>query len=66
VIRTLEELDAIRVVWQKQQWHPNVDFDFFSLIVPMRKEVIRPYVIVVSENRRPVTLIVGRVEEAYL
>jgi Acetyltransferase (GNAT) domain len=63
VLRTLEEIECLRGTWTALQWHPNAELDFYSLILRARAEVLRPYVIVVSRNSKPVTLVAGRVEE---
>jgi len=66
VITTLEEVEQIRCLWSTMQWHPNGDIDFYSLIVKSRPEVVTPYVLLLSQNGEPVSLIAGRVENSHL
>lgn len=66
IASTLEEIQGIRGAWSAMQWHPNADIDFYSLIVSVRSEVIRPYVMVVLRNGEPISIVAGRLEENYL
>jgi len=66
VLTTLEEIQAMRNVWTAMQWHPNADLDFYTLIVSVRSEVLKPYVLVVSRGDEPVAVLAGRVEEGRL
>jgi hypothetical protein len=68
-IRTLttpEEIESIRKHWSAIQWHPNADIDFYSLIVAIRGDVVRPYLFVVSKGHEPVALLAGRLEYGQL
>jgi hypothetical protein len=64
VLRSSEEIDQIRNIWKDLEWHPNADFDFFKLILAQRPEILRPYVILVLKEGKPVSLLAGRVEDS--
>jgi len=66
VLRRLADVEALRSTWSGMQSHPNADIDFFSLIVRTRPEIVRPHVIVVFEEGRPITIVAGRLEENQL
>lgn len=66
VITTCKEVENIRDAWSSMQWFPEADIDFVSLIIAVRPEVIRPYVIAVCKDGKPLSLLVGRVEQAHL
>jgi hypothetical protein len=62
LITSVQELEAIRTIWESLQWHPNADIDFYLTIIDVRDEVIRPHVILVENNDKAVALVVGRLE----
>ena len=65
IVRTFRSMDEIREiseVWRKWQCHPNSALDFYSMILRMRPEIIRPHVLVVYRSNQPVTILVGRIE----
>lgn len=64
IARTVEEIEAIRVPWESFQSHPNGDIDFYVNLIEFRKEIIRPHVVLLVENGVPVSLIIGRIENA--
>jgi len=57
-----DDIERMRSVWEKLQWHPNADIDFFLTIISVRKNVIRPHVIVVSHDDAPVAMAVARID----
>ena len=63
VVTRLEELEELRPVWTALQWHPNAEFDFYSLIVRARPEVKSPCVLVLFVDGKPEALLAGRIEE---
>lgn len=65
-LKSLSDLDAIRHFWEKWQHHPNSDFSHFQLICKMRKEVIRPHIVVVEDGGQICSLIVARLEKNYI
>jgi CelD/BcsL family acetyltransferase involved in cellulose biosynthesis len=66
VLRTLEEVEHIRNVWSAMQWCPESDIDFYSFIVKVRPEIVRPHVLVVYRHGQPVAIFAGRVENSLL
>lgn len=49
-------------VWAQLVSHPNVDFDFYSLIVNVRSQYVCPYLMVIVKGDQPISLLVGRIE----
>jgi hypothetical protein len=66
VFRTVEELSALRTAWADMAHHPNADIDFYLTILSVRPEILRPHVIVLLEDGRPVAMMVGRLEDSEL
>ena len=66
VYRTNEELDQIRPIWEKMQYHPNADIDYFLTINSLRENIIHPYVMMISQEDKPVCLLIGRIEKRRL
>lgn len=62
MIKTVEELEAVRIDWEKQQSHPNNDFAQFKMVCQLRPEVESPCVIVIAPSGQPQALIAGRLE----
>lgn len=58
VLTTASEIERIRTAWEKLQWHPNADIDYFLLINRLHKR--EPYVIAISDQKEIVALAVGR------
>lgn len=63
IIKTFQELEAVRTDWEKWQSHPNNDFAQFKMICHLRPEVESPFVIFIEHNSQPRTLLVGRLEQ---
>ncbi len=62
MIKTVEELEAVRIEWEKWQSHPNNDFAQFKMICQLRSEVEGPCVTVIEDNGQPRALLAGRME----
>lgn len=60
--RDVAELEKIRQVWQRLQWHPNSDLEFFLHVVSSSSSCLRPHVMVVYVEEKPEALLVGRLE----
>jgi hypothetical protein len=65
IVKNLQELDSIRVIWEKHQDHPNSDFEYFRLDCKKRSVILSPYVLVVERNGNPCVLLVGRIEQIH-
>lgn len=63
IIQTLEDLEELRLCWEKWQWHPNNDFAQFKMICHIRPEVECPCVAVVQRDGQPQALLAGRLEQ---
>jgi hypothetical protein len=61
---TLEEIRALRPIWEGVQWYPGADYEFFTLIVQSRSETVLPCVLVLYKNHVPISLLAGRIEKA--
>jgi CelD/BcsL family acetyltransferase involved in cellulose biosynthesis len=66
VLKSLKEVEQIRESWSALQWNPESDIDFYSFIVNVRPEVVRPLVISVSQGGETLSLLAGRVEDGHL
>ena len=63
VARTLEEVEALRPVWERVAWpNPEADIDYFTAVVSSFPEIERPHVIHVDRPGRPPLIAVARVE----
>lgn len=60
--KTIEDVSALRDVWQGMQPGLNADMDFYLSVIETRDEIIRPHVITVSCNGIPCSILVGRCE----
>jgi glycosyltransferase involved in cell wall biosynthesis len=65
-LRTLEDLDKIRDVWNELHRAPSADIDFFKAMVGSRPEVMRPHVMVLMSGDVPQAILVGRLEKTRL
>jgi hypothetical protein len=61
-IRSIGEVEELRSIWERMQCHPNTDIDHYLTVVGSLKDVIRPHVILFSQNGQPKALAVGRLE----
>ena len=61
IIRETDEIDSIRDIWEEMQFHPNVDIDFYLTINDSRKNILRPYIVVLYRYGSPVSMIIGRI-----
>jgi CelD/BcsL family acetyltransferase involved in cellulose biosynthesis len=67
VARTLEEVEALRPLWQRlEPANPEADIDFFAAVVASSPEVLRPHVVALERPDRPPALAVARLEERAL
>jgi len=62
-VRSIQDIETIRDVWDKMQTHPNSDIDFYLTIISSLGRVIRPHVILISKDGIPSALAVGRIED---
>ncbi len=58
----MEEVSSLRSAWEKMQWHPNADIDFYQLVARSRSEILRPHVISVLRDGVVESILVGRLE----
>jgi hypothetical protein len=63
MIKMVEELEAVRIDWEKQQSHPNNDFAQFTMVCQLRPDVESPCVIVIAPSGQSQTLLAGRLEK---
>ena len=63
IIRSIEDIERFREVWQTMQWHPNADIDFYLTIIGSRPQVLRPHIVVIEKEGAPTAMIIGRLEE---
>jgi hypothetical protein len=68
VIKSLEEIEAIRQIWEQMQRNepypvPNSNIDIYLSAVRSGGEDVRPYIILVRQNENPLTMLIGRIEK---
>lgn len=64
VARTVDEVEALREVWQGMQpASPNADVDFYLTILKCRSEIVRPHVMMFKGDGIPLAMVIGRMEE---
>lgn len=66
VFRSVAELAEIRDIWTAWQSHPDLDPDFYQMILRTWPHVLRPHVVVLYRDNRPEAMLIGRVEETRL
>lgn len=62
VARSIEEVEALRSIWQGMQFHPNTDIDYYLAVVGTKEKILKPHVILLSKNGAPEALAIGRLE----
>lgn len=62
VIKTLEDIEVIRPFWEKLQWYPYSDINYYLSVITSQNEFIHPYILVLKQNNKPVTLLLGRIK----
>lgn len=62
-LRSFEEVEELRGVWEEWQTHPNSDIDFYLSRFHVRPEFLQPCVIVVCRDACPETILVGRTDD---
>src|ERR1051325_10464694 len=58
-------LPELRADWDRLVQHPNAEFEFFSLIIKLRPEVLSPCVFTLQKGGTTRAILAGRVEEAF-
>jgi hypothetical protein len=66
LVDTLDEVLALRPVWEQLQNHPNSDLDAYLGCNASLACVVRPYVLLLSRGAVPQAILVGRVDDTYL
>jgi len=66
VARTVEEIEGIRGIWDNFHPSPFADIDYFLSVINLRKEVLRPHVILLRQKGIPETMLIGRIEDVQL
>lgn len=63
IIQCIDEIEEIRPIWEKMQWHPNADIDFYLTIIQSRPNILQPYIMVLFVNDKPKAMMIGRIEK---
>ena len=67
VLRTLDELEALRAMWSSVGLRTiDADIDYLRTVVESRAEVIRPHVVILERDGAIEGMLVGRLEERVL
>ncbi len=62
VLRSVAEIEEIREPWTRWQNDLNADLDFYLMVIQLRKEVVRPHIVLVLCGGHPKAMAVGRLE----
>ena len=62
--RTAAEIERIKPFWECLNYHPESDPDFVQMLASVRQEILEPFLLVASRNGKPVSLMIGRIENA--
>ncbi len=62
VLRTIEELNELREVWNSWCDDPNADLAYYLATASCRTDFVRPHVIVVFRDGQPDCMLVGKLE----
>src|SRR5215471_17817209 len=55
-LTTVQEVESIRPIWSRLQTQPDGDIDSFLLTLRLRREVLRPHVLLVYERGEPICI----------
>lgn len=66
VLRTMEELEEFRSVWNRWCTDPNADLEYFLASARCRTDFVRPHIIVVYQLGRPDCMLIGRLEHTQI
>lgn len=67
IARSREEAATLEPAWRAFAWSRiDADPDFFSAVVDVRPQVLRPHVVLAERDGQPVGMLVARVEDARL
>lgn len=66
ILRNNNEIEEMRHVWEQLQYHPNADINFFNNIINIRKDILRPHIIILYANDQPKVMIIGRIDKGTL
>ncbi|SRR6266567_4336589 len=66
LLTTFDQIESVSKAWERLQWHPNADADFFRLITEGRKEIKGPCVLALREGEQVKALLAGRVRSSHL
>lgn len=66
VIRTLEEMEEIRLAWAGWRGHRDADIDVCETLLRCSTETTKPHIILIERNKRPDAMLVGTVSTTTL
>jgi len=62
IFRDINDLEEIKDFWKGLTYYPYTDFDYYLQIAASDKEFLRPYIILLTLDNRPITLLIGRIK----
>jgi len=63
LLTTPEEIEGVRAFWERHQTFIYADIDFYLYELATCPNVLRPYVLLLSNNNRPTCLLVARITQ---
>jgi len=64
LVKSVQEMEKIKSDWMAMQWQPDHDYDNFIALLNIRKEIEKPYIIVINNGVKGI--IAGRIENGYM
>lgn len=59
----LEELENLREVWERLNYNPNADIDYYKALISSSNNHVRPCILTFWENNSITALFIGRLEK---
>jgi hypothetical protein len=62
IAKSAEEIEKFRGFYERTQWHPEADIDFFLTVIKANEGAATPYVMVLEADGGPTAMMVGRID----
>ena len=66
VLRTVDELESIRVPWQSWPGHRDSDLDYYLTVLRSNPATVRPHILLARRNGVPDAILVGRLDNSHI
>jgi hypothetical protein len=62
IIRSLDEIEDIRIFWETHQYYPDADIDFYIAFCRANKVNVKPHITILLKQGKPNAMMIGRVD----